>query len=71
MTSQVDLVNWKVQTNISLLLKTLDAAHPPGMIITFSGDLDKPETALDTRSLEQYVTNKTSQRMLQEYGIQQ
>ena len=43
MTSQVDLVNWKVQTNISLLLKSLDVAHPPGMIITFSGDLDKPE----------------------------
>ena len=67
---QVDLVNWKIETSISLLLKSLDAAHPPGMVITFSGNLDKPDTELDTRSLEEYVTKRTSRQMLDEYGIQ-
>ncbi len=70
LTSQVDLLNWRMQSSISLALKILDPAHPPGMIITFNGSLAKPETALDTRSLERYVTNKTSERMLQEYGTQ-
>lgn len=70
LTSQVDLLNWQMLTNINLALKILDPAHPPGMIITFNGSLAKPETALDTRSLERYVTNKTSERMLQEYGNQ-
>jgi hypothetical protein len=65
---QVDLVNWQIQSNISLALKILDPAKPPGMVITFNGSLINPETALDTRSLERYVTNKTSQDMLQEYG---
>jgi uncharacterized protein involved in outer membrane biogenesis len=70
LTCQVDLINWLMQSSISLSLKTLDSVHPPSMIITFNGSLDHPETSLDTRSLEQYVTNKTSERMLQEYGTQ-
>jgi hypothetical protein len=70
LTSQVDLVNWLTQSSISLSLKTLDPTHPPGMVINFNGNLDKPETSLDTRSLEQYVTNKTSEKILQGYGAQ-
>jgi hypothetical protein len=68
---QVDLVNWQIQSSINLALKILDPVHPPGMIITFNGGLANPETSLDTRSLEQYVTNKTSMDMLKEYGTQQ
>jgi len=68
LSGQVDLPNWQMQTAINLSLKTLDSAHPPSMSVTFNGDIDRPDIALDTRSLEQYVTNKTSQRMLQEYG---
>lgn len=68
LTSQIDLINWLMQSSINLSLKGLDPAHPPGMIISFSGSLDAPSTSIDTRSLEQYVTNKTSQQMLQGYG---
>jgi hypothetical protein len=67
---QVDLVNWLLQANINILLKALDPEHPPGMIITFNGNLNNPEPALDTRSLEEYVTNKTSERMLEKYNMQ-
>jgi uncharacterized protein involved in outer membrane biogenesis len=66
----VDLVNWRTDDQMIFSLKALDYAHPPTMTVQFLGDLDKPEMSLDTRSLEEYITNKTSQRMLEQYGTQ-
>jgi AsmA protein len=65
---EVDLVNWKTQDQMVFSLKALDFAHPPTMTLEFIGDLDKPEMSLDTRSLEEYITNKTSEKMLEQYG---
>jgi uncharacterized protein involved in outer membrane biogenesis len=71
MSGEIDLPDWKTQGRIAFTLKTLDRQHPPSMTINFSGGVDSPEKALDTRSLEQYVTNKTSEKMLQQYGAPQ
>lgn len=71
MTGEIDLPDWKTQGRIVLVLKTLDRQHPPNMAVNYSGNVDSPEKALDTRSLEQYVTNKTSEKMLQQYGAPQ
>jgi len=65
---QLDLINWKLQSKITFVLKTLDRLNPPSMAIGFAGDFDAPEKLLDTSSLEQYVTHKTSERMLNQYG---
>ncbi len=66
--NQVDLVHWTTGTNITFALKVLDAANPPTVTVKLTGDMDAPAMELDTRSLEQYVNNKTSERMLQGYG---
>jgi len=68
LSSQVDFVNWRTQSTISFALRSLDPVRPPGMVISLIGNLDKPDVAIDTRSLEQYVTNRTSEKMLQQYG---
>ena len=66
--SRIDLVNWKMQNKINFFLKELDNEHPPTMTINIFNDIDKPQIELDTRSLEQYITNRTSEKMLKDYG---
>jgi uncharacterized protein involved in outer membrane biogenesis len=65
---QFDLVNWRTQSSITFLIKSLDPVHPPKMVVSYAGDMDAPDRALDTRSLEQFVTNKTSEKLLNQYG---
>ncbi len=64
----MDIVNWKMQGHTVFALKALDPVHPPGITVNFSGPLNATENSIDTRSLEQYVIDKTSKRMLEQYG---
>ena len=68
MSADIDLINWRCEGRVTFGLSSLDKTVPPTITVNFSGNFDKPDLALDTRSLEQYVTNKTSERMLQQYG---
>ena len=69
--SKFDIVNWKIQNSVTFALKTLDANNIPNMIVNVYGDFNHPTVDFDTRSLEQYVNNKTSENLLNEYGTQQ
>ena len=57
-----------MQNKINFFLKELDPEHPPTMTINIFNDIDKPQIELDTRSLEQYITKRTSEKMLKDYG---
>lgn len=61
----VDLINWKMNGHIAFALTYLDKATPPKMTINYVGPIDAVDKELDTRLLEQYVANKTSERLLQ------
>jgi len=65
---EVDIVNWKTHGQITFDLKSLDSAHPPSIALSIAGGLGAPQKTLDTHVLEQYVTGKTSERMLNQYG---
>jgi uncharacterized protein involved in outer membrane biogenesis len=67
-TGEVDLINWKIKGKTIFTLKSLTKENPPLLSVIFSGDFDAPEKSLDTRSLEKYVTNKTSQKILEQYA---
>lgn len=62
---QVDLMNWKMVGKLSLAITYLDRVTPPKMAISYRGNLDEIEKELDTSLLEQYVANKTSEKLLQ------
>lgn len=64
-TGQIDLMNWKMVGQLMLAITYLDRVTPPKMAISYRGNLDEIEKELDTRLLEQYVANKTSEKLLQ------
>jgi uncharacterized protein involved in outer membrane biogenesis len=68
--SRIDLANWQTAMKANFALKALDPVNTPSMTINMSGDLDSPAIDIDIHSLEQYVNNKTSEKMMQQYGGQ-
>lgn len=66
--SRIDFVNWTGNTAVTFALKELDPVNTPRMTVKVTGDLDSPLFDFDTSAIEQYVNNKTSEKMLQDYG---
>ncbi len=64
--SVLDLVKWKMDTEIAFDLATLDTQRPPKLRILFNGDLESPKKDLDTKSLEEFVALKTKEKYLQD-----
>lgn len=67
-TSHIDLINATMNTSANFVLKALDRNNPPNMIIKVTGDISNPTLDFDTSPLEQYVSNKTSEKLLENYG---
>jgi hypothetical protein len=65
--AQIDLPNWKMEGRTILFLRKLNRMRPPTITINMEGDIDGPQKLLDTRLLEDYVTNRTSSQMIREY----
>lgn len=66
--SKLDLINWTSNTAITFALKALDPVNMPKILVKVTGNIDQPKLDFDTSALEQYVNNKTSERMLHDYG---
>jgi uncharacterized protein involved in outer membrane biogenesis len=66
--SKINMVNWDMNTIVNFSLKALDRTNPPSIIVKMYGNMDTPSFDFDTSPLEQYVNNKTSEKMMQNYG---
>lgn len=62
---EIDIINWKITSALGLSLTYLDKADPPRMSVHYTGSIEGMERELDTRYLERYVANKTSQQLLE------
>ena len=68
LTAKIDLPKWQTDTHMNFVLKDLDRDNPPTITVRVIGNIDAPHLELDTHSLEQYITNKTSENILKGYG---
>jgi hypothetical protein len=66
--SSFDLLNWTTKNSFIFDLKSLNVTPSPNIIVNIYGDGNSPKVDFDTRSLEQYVNSKTSEKLLKEYG---
>ena len=68
LTAKIDLPKWQTDSRVNFILKDLDRETPPTITLRIIGDIDNPNLELDTHSLEQYITKKTSENILKGYG---
>lgn len=64
---QINLLDWSMKMDLDFKLNALASAAPPSLVLRFSGNLEKPQKSLDTKSLEEFVAIKTREKLLQDF----
>lgn len=61
---QLSLLDWNLNTAITVYLTALQAQSPPSIRLIFAGPLNQAARTLDTQSLESFIAKQAAERIL-------